>query len=106
MSDVVAEDANKQAALWRVAEDDTAFRVVFGDTWSDADLAVVGREEDLLSVLTDLAHRGLRYHVDTRTEADAERLDGVYGEGGSGDYLMAHVEHDESGDWNPAGDAE
>ncbi|MDP9488335.1 MAG: hypothetical protein M3Q49_21550 [Actinomycetota bacterium] len=96
-----AEDAVKQARLWEATgqEEDRRFGVAFGTTYSDMDMAVVGREENLLPVLVDLAHRGFRYHVDARTEADAGWLDSVYGEEGSREWVFLRVEHDEGGDW-------
>lgn len=105
---VVADDAVKQARLWAATghEGDARFRVEFGVTYSDADMAVVGREENLLPVLTDLAHQGFRYHVDARTEADARWLEYVYGEGGSREWVFLRVEHDADGDWRLDGEEE
>lgn len=99
--DVLAKDARKQAELWHAAgrEEDERLAVSFGEKWSDADMAVVAWEDDLLPVLTDLAHRGWRYHVDARTEEHADVLDAAHGEDGSGERLLAHVEHDPDGDW-------
>lgn len=106
--DVVAEDARKQAELWEATsgkpgEEDERFAVSFGATYSDSDMAVVGREGDLLPVLTDLAHRGFRCHVDTLTEEHADELYDRLGEDGSGEYVLAYVEHDPDGDWSLPG---
>lgn len=100
--DNVAADALKQARLWEAvgSGEDARFGVTSGSTYSDSDLTVLGREEDLLPVLTDLAYRGYRFHVDTRTEEDADRLAALHGEGGSRGYLLARVEHDTSGNWS------
>lgn len=94
--DVLADDAVKQARLWEAVgrDKDSRFRVSFGDTYSDADMSVVGREEDLLPLLADLAHRGFRYHLDTQTAEDADRLDALYGESEPVDHVFAYVEHD------------
>lgn len=57
-------------------------------------MSVVGSEEVLLPLLTDLAHRGFRYHVDTQTLEDADRLGALYGESGPVDHVFAYVAHD------------
>lgn len=103
---VVADDAVKQATLWAATghERDARFRVGFVTTHSDADMTVVGREANLLPLLTDLARRGFRYHVDARTEADASLLESVYGEGGSREWVFLRVEHDPDGDWRLDGE--
>lgn len=120
--DVVADDARRQAILWRATEADGRFGVSFGEELSDSDLHVVGREEDLLPVLRGLLRedrlldppRPPRYGADAPTAEDAERLLRSHGEGGEGDWLFTNVEGTPGGDWtvppgradNAVGDAE
>lgn len=100
--DVVAEDAAKQHRLWEATgeERDPRFDTRFGERYSNADLMVVGRERDLLPILVDLAHRGWRFQVDADTKENADRLDALHGEGGSGEWVLALVGHDPSGYWS------
>lgn len=115
--DLLARDAVKQAALWDATSRglDDRFTVFFDTARSDADMAVVGREEDLLPLLADVIrrlqhmdYRG-RFHADAPTRADAERLYDCYTEGAPnpGNWVLATVEHDPEGCWElPADNAD